>query len=185
MVGKRTIRSWFVLSFFLFVQFFQIFALHFMSHPYFFYYLFLLYIFCIFVRLEFSSGAIGPHLLFLLCTISWPKINSLIDLFLLFAHDHSTKIYDHLSFILSLCTTIPLNIRVYMNLYILLVHVHSTKHLGPHWFFCLHTTIQPNYMVLFHLFLLQCTSIWPKIRVAIDLFISFAQNHSTKIYDLF
>ena len=31
-----------------------------------------------------------------------PKIGVVIDLFLLFAHDHSTKLYGLLSFILSL-----------------------------------------------------------------------------------
>ena len=39
-------------------------------------------------------------------------------------------------------------------------------------------------MVLFHLYFLLCTTIRPKSRVAIDLFLSFAHEHSTKIYDL-
>ena len=34
----------------------------------------------------------------------------------------------------------------------------------------LHTTIRPNYRVLFHLFFLQCTTIRPTIKVHIDLF---------------
>ena len=37
-------------------------------------------------------------------------------------------------------------------------------------FFYLHTTIQPNHRVLFHLFILQWTTIRPKIGVHIDLF---------------
>ena len=56
-----------------------------------------------------------------------PKIRPLIDLFVLFAHDHLTKIYDHLSFTLSLCTTIQPKIRILINL-----------------FFYLWTTIQPK-----------------------------------------
>ena len=59
-------------------------------------------------------------------------------------HDHSTKawghwsisfictrlfdkIYDPLSFFLSLCTTIRPEIRVHIDLYLLFVHDHSTK----------------------------------------------------------
>ena len=108
-----------------------------------------------------------------------------IDLFLLFAHDHSTNIFGPLSFIISF------------------VHDHSTKiYLGPYWFvsfictrlfdqklrfsliyfFYLHTTIRPKYMVLFHLFFLLCTTIQPNIRVIIDLFLLFAHDHSTKMY---
>ena len=65
-------------------------------------------------------------------------------------------------------------------------------------FFYLHTTIRPNYMVLFHLFFLQCTTIYgyfgiefinftfkgklrPKIRVLINLFFLFVHDHSTKV----
>ena len=87
------------------------------------------------------------HLIFLLCMTIQPKIRVLIDLFLLFAHDHSTKLYGPLSFILSLfCarpfdqklgssliyffylyTTIRPKIRVLINLIFLFVHDHSTK----------------------------------------------------------
>ena len=42
------------------------------------------------------------HLMFLLYVIIRPKIRVLIDLFLLWAHDYSTKINGPLSFILSL-----------------------------------------------------------------------------------
>ena len=56
-----------------------------------------------------------------------PKIRILIDLFLLFAHDNSTKIYGPLSFILSLCTTIRPKIRVLIDSFLLYVHDHSTK----------------------------------------------------------
>ena len=38
------------------------------------------------------------------------------------------------------------------------------------YFFYVHPTMRPKYMVLFHLFFLQCTTIRPKIRVHIDLF---------------
>ena len=39
------------------------------------------------------------YLFFLFCTVIRPRIMLLIDLFLLFANDHSTKIYGPLSFI--------------------------------------------------------------------------------------
>ena len=48
-------------------------------------------------------------------------------------------------------------------------------------FFYLHTTIQPNYMVLFHLFFLQCTTVRSKIRVLINLFSILVHDHSTKV----
>ena len=74
------------------------------------------------------------------------------DLFLLCAHDYSTKIYGPLSFILSsmhnnstknwssliylfyLYSTIRPKIRVLINLTFLFVHDHSTKNKGLHWF---------------------------------------------------
>ena len=49
--------------------------------------------------------------------------------------------------------------------------------------FCLHTTIQQKYRVLFHLFFLLWTTIRPKIRSLIHLFLLFPHDHSTKIYD--
>ena len=49
------------------------------------------------------------------------------------------------------------------------------------YFFYLHTTIRPIYMVLFHLFFLLCTTIRPKYMVVFHLFF-FANDHSTKIY---
>ena len=67
------------------------------------------------------------HLFFLLCTTIWPKTMSFIDLFLLFAHDHSTKIYEPLSFILYLCRTIRPKIRVQIDLFLLFLHEHLTK----------------------------------------------------------
>ena len=48
-------------------------------------------------------------------------------------------------------------------------------------FFYLHTTIQPNYMVLFHLFFLQCTTIQSKIGVLINLFFVLVHDHSTRV----
>ena len=75
------------------------------------------------------------------------KISFLNDLFIFFAHDHSTKIYDPLSFILSSFTT----------------KLFDQKH-GPYWFifFYFHTAIWLNYIVLFHLFCILCTTIRPK-----------------------
>ena len=55
--------------------------------------------------------------LFYLYTTTWSKIRVLIDLFLLFAHNLSTKIYYCLSFIFSLCTSIRLKIIFYFFIY--------------------------------------------------------------------
>ena len=49
------------------------------------------------------------------------------------------------------------------------------------YFFYFHTTIRPNYMVLFHLFFVQCTTIQSKIRVLINLFFILVHDHSTKV----
>ena len=67
------------------------------------------------------------HLFFLLGTTIRPKIRVVIYLFFLFACDHLTKIYDPLSFILSLCTTIQPKIRVVIYLFVLFAHDQSTK----------------------------------------------------------
>ena len=74
---------------------------------------------------------IWPTFIFLLlCTTIRPKMKVLIDLFLLFAHDHSTKLYGPLSYILLLCTTIRRKIRVLINLFLLFTHDHSTNTYG-------------------------------------------------------
>ena len=67
------------------------------------------------------------HLFFLLCTTIQPNIRVLIDLFLLFAHDPSTKMYGPLPYILPLWTIIRTKIWVLINLFLLFVHDHSTK----------------------------------------------------------
>ena len=69
------------------------------------------------------------HLIFLLCMTIQPKIRVLIDLFLLFAHDHSTKLYGPLSFILSLFCARPFDQKLGSSLI---------------YFFYLYTTIRPK-----------------------------------------
>ena len=54
------------------------------------------------------------------------KIRVLIDLFLLFAHDHSTKLHGTISLFFPQCTTIRPKIRVHINLFFLFVHDHLT-----------------------------------------------------------
>ena len=49
------------------------------------------------------------------------------------------------------------------------------------YFLYLHTTIRPSYMVLFHLFFVQCTTIRSKIRVLFNLFFILVHDHSTKV----
>ena len=94
----------------------------------------------------------------------------------------------------------PLFLLFYMYLairekYMVLFHLfllqcttdHSTKNQGLHLFiyFFAHgrsTKLQGPFS--FILFFLYCTTIRPKIRVFIDIFLSFAHDHSRKIYDL-
>ena len=49
------------------------------------------------------------------------------DLFLLFAHDRSTKMFGPLSHILPFCMSIRIKIRVLINLFLIFVHDHSNK----------------------------------------------------------
>ena len=87
-----------------------------------------------------------------------------MHLFLLFTHDHSTKIDGPLSFILSFVHDHLPKIRVLIDLFLLFAHGHSTKMYGP-----------LSYV------LPLCTTIRPKIRFLINLFLLFAHDHSTKI----
>ena len=50
------------------------------------------------------------------------------------------------------------------------------------YFFDVHTTICPKYMVLFHLCFLLCTTIRPRLRILTDLFLLFAHDHMTEVY---
>ena len=108
----------------------------------------------------------------------------LIDLFLLFAHDHSTNIYGPLSFILFfLRTTIRPRIMVLIDLFLLFPINHSTKICGLHSFisFVYTRPFDQNIWPTF-IFLLLCTTIRPKMKVLIDLFLLFAHDHSIKLY---
>ena len=113
------------------------------------------------------------HLIFLLCTTIRPKIRVLIDLFLLCAHDHSTKIYGLLSFIFSFVYDHSTKIRVLIDLFLLFVHDHSTKLYGPPPFilsvFCARPFDQKLGSSLIYLLYLY-TTIRPKVRVLTDYF---------------
>ena len=104
--------------------------------------------------------------------------------FFFFARNHSTKIYDLLSFSISFVYDHWTKNRIYTDLFLLFARNRSTKICGLHLFFLLWTTIGPKIRVLIDLILFictwLCTTIQPKIRVFIDIFISFAHNHSTK-----
>ena len=97
-----------------------------------------------------------------ICTNIGPEFRVPTGLFLLFAHDHSTKIYGLLTFNLLLWTTIRLKIKVFIDLLFLFPHDYSTKLYGP---------------ILFILSL--CKNIRLKIRVFINLFIFICTRHST------
>ena len=73
----------------------------------------------------------------------------------------------------TLAEAIPTTIRPEFNLgSLLLIYL-----------FYMHATIQQKCMVFFHLIFLFCSTIRPKIRVLIDLFVLCARDHSTEIYD--
>ena len=71
-------------------------------------------VYSFFCKRPFDQNILSYFIYFLLCTTIRPKIMVLIDVFHLFAYDHSTKIYGPLSFILSF------------------VHENSTIDYGPH-----------------------------------------------------
>ena len=66
-----------------------------------------------------------------LCTTIPPEFRVSTDLFLLFAHDHSTKLYGPLSFNLSFVQGHSTKIRVLIDLFLLWAHDHSIKIYGP------------------------------------------------------
>ena len=104
-----------------------------------------------------------PLLFYFFYMTNRPKNRVLIDLFLLFAHDYLTKMYDPLSFaFFLLCKTIPLKATGLIDLFCLFSLEHSTKLYDP-----------------LSVILSLCTTIRPKIRVAIILFF-FIHDHSTK-----
>ena len=123
------------------------------------------------------------HLFFLFCTTIQPKIRSLIDLFLLFAGDHSTKIYDPLSFILSLCTTIRPKIRVPTDLFLLFVHDHLTKIYGYLSFILsfVHDHSTKDYASDWFISFICTRSFHENIRSSF-IYSFFVHNHSTKFH---
>ena len=134
----------------------------------------------------------------LICTTIRPEFRVPTDLFILCSHDHSTKIYGLLSFIISSARPFDQKIRSTLIYFFICTRAFDQKlgspliyfictrsfgqKLGPPMihFFYLHTTIRPNYRGLFHSLFLQCTIIRPQIRVLINLFTLFVHDHSTK-----
>ena len=104
------------------------------------------------------------HLFFLLCTIIQPKIWVFI-----------------INSIFYLCTTIRLKIRVLNDLFLLFALDHSTKlHVIFHYsFFSAQPFDQKLGSTSIHVFHLY-TTIWPKIRVLINLILLFVHDHLTK-----
>ena len=101
-------------------------------------------------------------LLFLLCTAIRPKVRVLIDLFRSFPHDHSSEISGPLSFILSFVHLFFLSL--------ILSFVDQKLNSSLIYFFHLHATIRPKYLVLFHLFFLLYTTIDQKIGSSLTYF---------------
>ena len=94
-----------------------------------------------------------------------PKNRVLIDLFLLFAHDHLTKMYDPLSFaFFLLCKTILLKAAGLIDLFCLFSLEHSTK------------------LILFRSFFLCPRQFDQKLGSPLcHYFFFFVHDHSTKV----
>ena len=134
-----------------------------------------------------------------ICMTIRPEFRVPTDLFLLFAHDHSTKIYGPLSFNLSFVhdrstknygshwfisfTWHDHSTKIYglLSFIFSFVHGHSTKTEGRHWFIFLfaHDYLTKMYCPLsFILSFVYDHS--TKIRVLINFFLS-VHNHLTKV----
>ena len=119
-----------------------------------------------------------------------PRIMALIDLFLSFPINHSTKIYGLHSFI-SFIYTRPFDQYIWssfiysffwkrpfdQNIWSSFIYYFFSRRLFDQklgssfiYFFYLRTTIRSKFMTYFYLFFLSRTTIRPKIRVLIDLF---------------
>ena len=83
--------------------------------------------------------------------------------FFFFARDHSTKIYDLLSFIISFVYDHWTKNRIHTNLFLLFARNRSTKICGLHLFFLLWTTIGPKIRVLIDLIFFICTRLFDQI----------------------
>ena len=119
------------------------------------------------------------HLFFPLCMTIWPKVRVLIDLFLLFASDHSTKMYGPLSHILSLSMIIRSKFRVLINLFLLFVHDHSTKIRGHSYssIYSFFNCANISYVIFMAVLLLYSCQYYPYILYAIFMTIwSLSQN---------
>lgn len=97
-----------------------------------------------------------------------------IDLFLLFLHNDSIKIYS------------PPIFLPYLHWFILIMFTELfNQNIWSsfiYFFFCLYMTILRKYIVLFYLFLFcSCMIIRPKIRTFIDWFLLFVHDHLNKI----
>ena len=95
-----------------------------------------------------------------------PKMRIITDLFLVFAQDHSTKIYGPLLFIRYF--TRPFNQKLRSSLI---------------FFFHEHTTIRPKYVVFLYFLVLFCGAIRPNLGYSLNFFLH-AHNHFIKSCNL-
>ena len=133
-----------------------------------------------------------------------PTFRIVTDLFLLYVHDHSTKLHGPLSFILSCVHDHSTKNQglIYLFIYLLFVYDNLTSLTSSltylfylstailpktrvfiDLFFYLYKTIRQNYMFVFLWLIFPfCTTIRPKIRSSlINLFFLFVHDHSTKV----
>ena len=99
-----------------------------------------------------------------ICTSIRAEFRVFADLFISFAHGHSTKIYDLLSFIISFCTIIQTKIRVLIDLFLLFAYNHSAKIYDRLSFITsLCTIIRSKIRVLISFFFYLYTTIQPRL----------------------
>ena len=94
-------------------------------------------------------------------TIIRPTTMVLVELFLLYARDHSTNIYRPPSFVLSFAHDHLAKIYGLLSFILSFVHDHSTNNYDPHWFF-----FPPDYST--------------NMSGPLSLILSFANGHSNK-----
>ena len=116
-----------------------------------------------------------------ICTTIRPELRGLTDLFILYAHDlfgEKYMVLFHLIFLL--CTTIRPKIGVHTDLFFFCTRPFDRSIWSSfiYSFFCVPPFDQKLRSTL--IYFSMYTTIQPKVRVLINLFILFVHDHSTK-----
>ena len=111
-----------------------------------------------------------------------PKYVIPIHLFLLCARPFEQKLGSSLIYFFYLHTTIRQKYMTLFHLFFLCARPFDQQLSSSLiYFFCLHSIIRQKIYGPLSFILSLCTTIWPKIRILINLFLLFVHDHSTKI----